>query len=65
MCLIRGTILRPNSPPGNQRGTDQFMTSHEYIQLGMILQRQLGRPYTGRSKWEEGIDCWNRHAILP
>jgi cell wall-associated NlpC family hydrolase len=43
--------------PREQRGNDQFMTSHEYIQLGMILQRQLGRPYAGRSKWEEGVDC--------
>ena len=43
--------------PREQRSTDQFMTTHEYIQLGMILQRQLGKPYAGRSKWEEGVDC--------
>ncbi len=43
--------------PREQRATDQYMTTHEYIQLGMILQRQLGKPYAGRSKWEEGIDC--------
>jgi len=43
--------------PREQRSTDQHMTTHEFIKLGMILQRQLGKPYAGRSKWEEGVDC--------
>ena len=37
--------------------TDQYLATDDYLKLGMILQRELGRPYQGRSKWEAGIDC--------
>jgi cell wall-associated NlpC family hydrolase len=43
--------------PRQQIAPEQYLTTHQYIQLGMVLQRQLGRPYSGRSKWEEGVDC--------
>jgi len=43
--------------PREQHPADQFMTTRQYLQLGSILQRQLGKPYTGRSKWEAGLDC--------
>lgn len=35
----------------------QNLTTNDYLRLGMILQRELGRPYQGRSKWDAGIDC--------
>ncbi|MEW5797202.1 MAG: C40 family peptidase [Candidatus Zixiibacteriota bacterium] len=43
--------------PREQRSADRIMTTREYLQLGSILQRQLGKPYAGRSKWEAGLDC--------
>jgi len=43
--------------PREQRPDDQHLTTAEFIDLAMILQRQLGRPYRGRSKWEAGLDC--------
>lgn len=33
------------------------MTTSEYLRFGLILQRHLGKPYKGSSKWEEGLDC--------
>lgn len=33
------------------------LTTTQYIRLGLILQKHLGKPYKGRSKWERGIDC--------
>jgi cell wall-associated NlpC family hydrolase len=33
------------------------MTTKEYIRLGQILQKYLGKPYAGSSKWEPGLDC--------
>ena len=43
--------------PREQRPDDQFLTTGEFLKLGMILQRSLGRPYKGRSKYEQGVDC--------
>lgn len=43
--------------PRQQGPDDQFLTTDEYIQLGLILQSRLGVPHSGRSKWEEGVDC--------
>ena len=37
--------------------TSQYLSTGDYIRLGSILQRDLGRPYKGRSKWETGLDC--------
>jgi cell wall-associated NlpC family hydrolase len=43
--------------PLEARSSGQYLTTNDYLRLGMILQRELGRPYQGRSKWEAGIDC--------
>jgi cell wall-associated NlpC family hydrolase len=43
--------------PREQRPDDQYLTTGEFLKLGMILQRSLGRPYRGRSKYEPGVDC--------
>ena len=43
--------------PREQRPDDQYLTTGEFLKLGMILQRNLGRPYKGRSRWEPGVDC--------
>ena len=43
--------------PLEARTSGQYLTTDDYLRLGMILQKELGRPYTGRSKWEAGIDC--------
>ena len=43
--------------PLEARISSQHLTTDDYVRLGMILQKELGRPYTGRSKWEVGIDC--------
>lgn len=43
--------------PREQRPNDQYLTTGEFLKLGMILQRSLGRPYRGRSKYEPGVDC--------
>ncbi len=32
-------------------------TTNDYLRLGTILQSYLGKPYSGRSKWEDGVDC--------
>jgi cell wall-associated NlpC family hydrolase len=45
------TTPREPAPPADQLTTQQF------IKLGMILQRYLGRPYAGSSKWDPGVDC--------
>ncbi len=34
----------------------QFSTE-EYIRFGLIIEKYLGKPYAGSSKWEEGLDC--------
>lgn len=36
---------------------DSTRTTNDNLRLGMILQSYLGKPYRGRSKWEEGVDC--------
>ncbi|RKX24378.1 MAG: hypothetical protein DRP45_08315 [Candidatus Zixiibacteriota bacterium] len=35
---------------------DELSTT-ESVRFGLILQKHLGKPYKGKSKWEEGIDC--------
>jgi lipoprotein Spr len=37
--------------------TDSTRTTNDNLRLGMIVQSYLGKPYTGRSKWERGVDC--------
>ena len=46
-----------DATPREQRPGDQYLTTGEFMKLGMILQRYLGKPYKGHSKWEPGVDC--------
>jgi cell wall-associated NlpC family hydrolase len=43
--------------PLETRSSNQYLTTDDYLRLGMLLQRELGRPHTGGSKWDAGIDC--------
>lgn len=36
---------------------DNAPTTSENLRLGEILQSYLGKPYKGKSKYEEGLDC--------
>jgi len=37
--------------------TRAAMTTNQRIELATILQGFLGRPYKGKSKYEDGVDC--------
>ncbi len=39
------------------KNLDSSPTTSENINLGLILQSYLGKPYKGKSKYEEGLDC--------
>lgn len=39
------------------KNLDGSPTTSENIKLGLILQSYLGKPYKGKSKYEEGLDC--------
>jgi len=47
----------PPITPEQQGPVAGQLSTTDFIKLGFILQRQLGKPYKGRSKWERGIDC--------
>ena len=32
-------------------------TTNDYIRLGIIMNSYLGKPYSGRSRYDEGVDC--------
>lgn len=36
---------------------DDSPTTSDNVKLGMILEDYLGKPYKGKSKYEEGLDC--------
>ncbi len=39
------------------RHLDGSPTTSENIKLGLVMQSYLGKPYKGKSKYEEGLDC--------
>ncbi len=43
-------------PKEAKQDKNQFSTN-EYLRMGKILQSYLGKPYSGRSKYEKGLDC--------
>jgi len=47
----------PSVTPQQQGKSTEILTTKEYLRLGLILQKYLGRPHTGSSKWTQGIDC--------
>jgi lipoprotein Spr len=36
---------------------DTVRTTNDNLYLGRIIRSYLGKPYTGKSKYEEGLDC--------
>jgi cell wall-associated NlpC family hydrolase len=48
-----GGSARPAEVPHRQTG----YTTNDYIRLGMILRKYLGRPYQGASQYIPGVDC--------
>jgi cell wall-associated NlpC family hydrolase len=36
---------------------DAAYDTNDYLRFGSILQEYLGKPYAGKSKYEDGIDC--------
>jgi len=43
--------------PQDQHVDKDEPSTGEYIRFGRILQKYLGKPYKGKSKWETGVDC--------
>lgn len=43
--------------PGKVKNLDKTRTTNDKLKLGLILQSYLGKPYKGKSKYEEGLDC--------
>lgn len=46
----------PNTPRRIAE-TPPALTTNGYLRLGFIIQKYLGKPYMGKSKYREGIDC--------
>jgi cell wall-associated NlpC family hydrolase len=47
----------PAVTPEEQGPVAGQLSTDDYLRLGLILQKYLGKPYVGRSKWERGMDC--------
>lgn len=43
---------------------DGTPTTSENIKLGLIMQSYLGKPYKGKSKYEEGLDCSHFTSVV-
>ena len=43
--------------PREQERETGNLTTKEYVEFGLILQSFLGRPYKGKSKYDDGLDC--------
>ncbi len=37
--------------------TQATYTTDDYIRLGLILREYLGKPYRGKSRYQQGLDC--------
>jgi cell wall-associated NlpC family hydrolase len=46
----------PVTPTGEENRVNS-LTTNSYLRFGFILQKYLGRPYTGQSKYVAGLDC--------
>jgi cell wall-associated NlpC family hydrolase len=46
----------PATPKGETPEQD-LLTPNEFMRLGSILQKYLGRPYRGKSRTAAGLDC--------
>jgi excinuclease ABC subunit C len=43
--------------PPQAAQSESGYTTNQYLRLGAILQNYLGKPYSGRSKYVQGLDC--------
>lgn len=63
LVLMVGCTPYPRYHKGSQktprdRATERaWITTNEYIRLGQIVQKYLGKPYKGKSRWDDGLDC--------
>ena len=65
LCLLAlvGCSSNPRYRSGGEERPQQMVTvdskydTNDYLRFGSILQEYLGRPYKGKSKYEEGLDC--------
>jgi len=48
---------RPKQSTVSGSTSVQGLSTNDHIRLGLILQKQLGKPYVGSSAYEQGIDC--------
>lgn len=63
LVLLAGCTPHPRyradaegQPAGQMRQNVRY-TTNDYIRLGSIMQSYLGKPYAGKSQYEEGVDC--------
>jgi len=60
---LSGCVTHPRYRTGGYetrpevQNLDGSPTTSENIKLGLVLQSYLGKPYKGKSKYEEGLDC--------
>ena len=43
--------------PEDQAPDQGNLTTDEFIEFGLILREYLGKPYKGKSKYAQGLDC--------
>lgn len=68
ICLLAVVVLvgcnpHPRYRTGGEERPQQVIdrtekyTTDDLLRLGSIMREYLGKPYKGRSKYEEGVDC--------
>lgn len=63
LLIIAGCKAHPRYRKGGEERPAQVeyvsdkITTNDNIKLGLILQSYLGKPYKGKSKYEDGLDC--------
>jgi len=45
------------SMPQEVNSSEESVFTDDYIRFGLIMQKYLGKPYKGKSRWVSGIDC--------
>lgn len=63
LTIVVGCTAHPRYRTGGEEWLpevdqkDARYSTNEYLRLGSILQEYLGKPYKGKSDYEEGVDC--------
>ncbi|MFZ5980890.1 MAG: C40 family peptidase [Candidatus Zixiibacteriota bacterium] len=47
----------PPTTPEEKTTPPSSLTTNDIIRFGQVLQKYLGRPYKGTSKYDDGLDC--------